>query len=339
VLDTSDRLVQKTDRSGFIEGEAFHEIKAFAQDALDWMARRRLAVAEKRREAARTDAPSQSARSRKKVERAIEAAAPATRGELQQAFSAYDRSREREVDELRKEVQLYRTLSTAGITAATFAHESSGNPLKVITQSIQTIERRAKSGLGAEYDQLLAKPVGAIRRAADALEVLGTATLRLVAHGKRRLGRVEVHAVIESVLETFTPFTRGRQVDVRTEFAPGAPYLRWSQAALESVITNLLNNSLAAFEHSERRDRRVVIRTLVREGKLELCVMDNGPGIEGISTKDIWLPGQTTRPNGTGLGLTIVRDTIRDLGGKTDAIEHGALGGAEFIVELPILEE
>ncbi|GAG05310.1 unnamed protein product, partial [marine sediment metagenome] len=44
-----------------------------------------------------------------------------------------------------------------------------------------------------------------------------------------------------------------------------------------------------------------------------------------------------TRPNGTGLGLTIVRDTVTDLGGTVDALEKGELGGAEFIIELPIL--
>lgn len=337
VVDTDGRLVQKTDRSGFIEDEPFQELKAFVYEALEWMAKRRLAVAETRRTAARVEAPRRSARTRKGVERAIKAAPARSRVELQQAFNAYDRSREREVEDLRKEVQLYRTLSTAGITAATFAHESSGNPLKVITQSIQTIERRAKMSLGSRYDEALHRPVTAIARSVDALAVLGNATLRLVDHGKRRLGRVDVHAVLRDVLETFAPFLDGRQVNVRTELAPGSPYLRWSQAALESVITNLLNNSLAAFERGDARDRRIVIRTLISGGTLELCLMDNGPGIEGISTHDIWLPGETTRPNGTGLGLTIVKDTIRDLGGRTDAIEHGELGGAEFIVELPIL--
>jgi C4-dicarboxylate-specific signal transduction histidine kinase len=37
------------------------------------------------------------------------------------------------------------------------------------------------------------------------------------------------------------------------------------------------------------------------------------------------------------LGLTIVRDAVTDLGGRVDAIEKGELGGAEIIIELPIL--
>jgi len=37
------------------------------------------------------------------------------------------------------------------------------------------------------------------------------------------------------------------------------------------------------------------------------------------------------------LGLTIVKDCVADLGGKVQAIPHGELGGAEFIVELPLV--
>ena len=70
---------------------------------------------------------------------------------------------------------------------------------------------------------------------------------------------------------------------------------------------------------------------------LELRILDNGPGIQNISTTEIWLPGETTRKNGTGLGLTIVKDAVIDLGGEVDAIGKGELGGAEIIIRLPII--
>src|SRR5205814_3551033 len=41
VHDKQELLVQKTDRSGFIETEAFTEVRAFAQDVTEWLARRR----------------------------------------------------------------------------------------------------------------------------------------------------------------------------------------------------------------------------------------------------------------------------------------------------------
>lgn len=337
VVDKDGVLIQKTDRSGFIETEAFTELRQFAQDATEWLAARRMEIADQRRAAERSQSPKIVKRSRVNLKQAIDSAPPATRQELNTALSAYDRSHEREVRALEKEVQLYRTLGTAGITAATFAHESSGNPIKVIAQSIQAIERRAKDALNGKYEATLKKPVESIIRSSEALAVLGGVTLNLVDHEKRRPSRVEIHTVLRTVLEMFEPFLTGRDVDVRLTLFPGNPHLRGTDAALESIVVNLLNNSLAAFERSTFPERKIDITTELEGNMLILHVSDSGPGIQDISLKDIWLPGERGPGNGTGLGLAIVRDAVRDLGGRVKAVEHGALGGAEFIISLPVL--
>ena len=67
--------------------------------------------------------------------------------------------------------------------------------------------------------------------------------------------------------------------------------------------------------------------------------MDNGPGIQKDLGDSIWLPGVTVDEDGTGIGLTIVRDMASDLGGRVLALPCGELGGAEFIVELPCVKQ
>jgi len=337
LVDTDELLIQKTDRSGFIESDTFLELRRFATDALDWMAKRRLELAERRRAKQRTEGPKRSERAKQNLEVVIESTPTKLRLPLKDAFRKYDRVREKEVRDLHKEVQLYRTLGTAGITSATFAHESAGNPIKVISVATNTVARRGLNLLGKKYSTTIEEPVELIKKSINALKVLGNVTLSLVDHEKRRVGRVEIHRVIKNILKTFKPFLDEREVTVVPKLSSGNPYLRGSQAALESVITNFLNNSIVWFAGMQDDQRKVVIRTEVMENVLTLKVFDNGPGIRGISTKDIWLPGQTTRPNGTGLGLTIVRDAVTDLGGTVDALEKGELGGAEFIIELPIL--
>ena len=337
VTDRRGRLVQKTDRSGFIEDESFIELRVFAQDAMEWMANRRMEEAEKRRSRERTSAPKRAGKARRGVEAAIAELPPELRKTTEQAFATYESSRDREVDLLQKEIQLYRTLSTAGITAVTFAHESSGNPVKVVSQSVEAIDRRARKLLKDDYSKFLQRPVDGIRRAVRSLAVLGTVTLKLVDHEKRRVSRVDLHELLHEVLDTYDPFLKGRDVTVQTDFYAGNPYLRGSDAAIESIFTNLLNNSLAAFESGGTRDRVISISTSISQDRWTLTVHDSGLGILGIRKTDIWLPGRTTRKNGTGLGLTIVRDAVKDLGGEVDAIERGELGGAVIIVELPIL--
>ena len=338
VFDTSALLIQKTDRSGFIESDAFLELKRFATDMLDWMAIRRMEHAEKRRAKARSLAPKRSTRAKTSLQDVIKKIPKSAQGTVQAAFNKYNQATEKEVKHLRKEVQLYRTLSTAGITAATFAHESAGNPIKSINLSINTIGRRGTELLSKKrYDEYLAQPVERIKNSTRALQVLGNVTLNLTDHEKRRTGRVEIHKTIEDVLNTFSPFLNARHIDVLTELGEGNPYLRGSEAAIESILTNFLNNSVIWLEGVSKNQRTIIIRSRIEENVLLLKVLDSGPGIREISTRDIWLPGQTTRSNGTGLGLTIIKDAVTDLGGSVQVVEEGELGGAEFIVELPIL--
>lgn len=337
ILDTEDILLQKTDRSGFIENDTFLEIRRFATDALDWMAKRRVETAEKRRAQERTEAPKKSEQAKESLHQVIEKSPKSARESLQVAFAKYNRAKQKEVDTLRREVQLYRTLSTAGITAATFAHESAGNPIKAISLSINTIARRAKEKLGKEYEPILAEPVERIIKSTNSLKVLGNVTLSLIDHEKRRTGRVNIHQVIDNVTKMFEPFLERSKVIVIRDLVKAEPFLRGSEAAVESILANFLDNSIIWFERVQTRERKVVIRTQVDDESLVLRFLDNGPGIVGISKEDVWLPGQTTRPNGTGLGLTIVRDTVTDLGGEVSAVEHGEFGGAEFIIRVPIL--
>ena len=337
IRETEGLLVQKTDRSGFIESGSFIELKRFATDALEWMARRRMREAQKRRGKERRETPQRSAAAKLKIKEAIKQL-PGKKGQaVEQAFDKYESFRDKEIKTLRKEVLLYRTLSTAGITAATFAHESAGNPIKAIDQAAKSVQRRARKELEGKYDKLLSEPIDVIIRSTDALKVLGNVTFSLLDHEKRRTSRVEVHRVIESVIRTYKPFTQERDVTVVPRLANGNPYLRGSEAAIESIVTNFLNNSVVWFEKVHEKKREILIHTEIANGTLKLEFADNGPGIQGIDVEDVWLPGETTRPNGTGLGLAIVHDTVEDLGGSVKAFPHGELGGATFLVEIPIL--
>ncbi len=337
IFDAQSQLIQKTDRSGFIEEGPFDELRTFARDCMDWMANRRLEEAERRRQKSRMEAPVRSSKAKNRMEEVIAATPPATRENIEKAFAFYESSRDRQVDVLQKEVQLYRTLSTAGITAATFAHESSSSPFKIISQSIAAIDRRAKRKFGELYENSFRYPIESIRRALGSLNALSTATLKLLDHDKRRLSRVDLHKLVEDVLSTYHPFLEGRDVKVVESLASGKPFLRGRPASVESIVTNLLNNSVSAFEDAATNDRVIEISSWISGHRWSLSVSDSGPGIVGIRKSEIWLPGRTTRKNGTGLGLAIVRDAANDLGGNVEALENGPRGGAVITIHLPIL--
>lgn len=337
VLDAHSRLIQKTDRSGFIENGAFDELRSFARNCMEWMATRRLEDAERRRQQSRAQTSVRSSAAKRRMGDAIAAAPQVARQDIERAFEYYESTRNRQVDILQREIQLYRTLSTAGITAATFAHESSANPFKVISQSIAAIDRRAKKHVGKLYATNFKRPIDSIRRALGSLNALSTATLSLLDHDKRRTSRVDLHALLKEVLSTHRPFLEGRDVRVVESLDSDAPFLRGRPASVESILSNLLNNCVAAFEDAATQQRVIEISSRVSDRCWSLSVSDNGPGIMGIRKSDIWLPGRTTRKHGTGLGLTIVRDAAKDLGGSVEVLENGPLGGAVITVHLPII--
>jgi signal transduction histidine kinase len=76
----------------------------------------------------------------------------------------------------------------------------------------------------------------------------------------------------------------------------------------------------------------VELRTVT--GGVQVRIQDSGPGIAAETLERIWEPDFTTKARGTGLGLALVRQTIRAHGGKVYARNHER--GAEFRVLLPL---
>jgi len=337
INDRDSKLIQKTDRSGFIENDEFLSLKSFGKDCMDWMARKRLQLAEVSRTKKRVEVKSKSENESKKVENAIEKVAPKNREEVKESFEKFKKAKEREVKSLHKEVQLYRTLSSAGITASTFAHESEGNPLKVISISNKAIQTAGKKNFKEQFEKYIKRPSERIGDSIESLSVLSTVTLNLLEHEKRRLSKVFVHKVVNRIVDIFDPFIRGRKVELVTKLDLSDPYLRCSEAAIESIVSNLINNSLSALEFPGLQKRSILVTTELLDGELEMSVSDTGPGIQSIDKDEIWLPGKTTKENGTGLGLTIVRDTVVDLGGSVLAEPKSDLGGARISLIIPIL--
>ena len=331
-------FTEKTDRSGVIENPAFADLRQMATDALEWMARERIRAREARRQQLRVRTASTESKLRGRVQKQLTRLAEETpaAAEAKTLFESYADAQEQAQQTMREEVQLYRTLSTAGIAAATFAHEYASGPLKVIRRSVATLRRHLK-GILNPIPSKIAEPIGLVESSTATLRTFTDGTLSLVDRDKRRVGRIELHKAVSQVADTYAPFIRERNATLQLELCDANPYLRSSEAAIESIVVNLLTNALNAVAESKEPSRTIRLTTEASDDLLVLTVSDNGPGVQHFSTDDIWLPGVTSRPGGSGLGLTIVKDTALDLDGTVNAIANGPLGGAAFEITLPIL--
>jgi len=346
VEDPKALLQQKTDRLGFVDNESFRELIEFACDALDWMARERLRARETRKRSQRKEVEKKRTEAHAEATKVVEKLPRAVRGVVEQAIKRLEDAQSAEIEVLQDEAQLYHTLGTVGTTAAAFAHQTN-KPLCLIQTESESLESLLGNPKQPSFPQLSLACVQRIRRASKALLAFADVTLKLLEHEKRRRGRLEVHQSIEDTVGLLKPYFDLMHVIPRYEFEPQKLHIFGSRAAFEAVLTNLISNSLQAFSRGDRQGlesgkqresdgRLLVFRSRFVNERVRLIIMDNGPGMSNISLDDIWLPGRTTTERGTGLGLAIVKDVISDLGGSIEVVANGEIGGAQFIIELPV---
>jgi signal transduction histidine kinase len=80
----------------------------------------------------------------------------------------------------------------------------------------------------------------------------------------------------------------------------------------------------------------VAVRARRAEGRIEIEVADDGPGLQPKAVQSLFVPFKgSTRSGGTGLGLAIARELMRVQGGDLKLKESGVDQGSTFLFSLP----
>lgn len=215
------------------------------------------------------------------------------------------------------------SMAALGRLAAGLAHEIR-NPLGSIAGSIQLV--RTARGLSDEDRRLC----DIIQHEASRLNDLVTDMLELSKPKKPQLGTVDAARVAREVVELASKSGRGVS-DVGVEYS-GVPlaWIRADGAQLRQLIWNLVRNAVQA---SSAGDSVSVQVTVDRENRVELGVVDQGPGIDQPSMQRLFDAFFSTRSQGTGVGLAVVK-RIADEHGFSIGVESSQGRGAAFRVQL-----
>lgn len=107
---------------------------------------------------------------------------------------------------------------------------------------------------------------------------------------------------------------------------------------IQQVLVILLRNAIEAFGKPEPGKRlRVTISTVAdpENGKVNILVSDNGPGVSAENAASLFMPFTTSKPGNLGMGLSIARRLSEGNGGKLGYVASD-MPGATFQIELPI---
>lgn len=337
VDNSAGTLEQKTDRVGYLNTPAFAELVTFSQDVLDWASKHVLRQLEGRRERQRTEAAQFDATVQRRIETVAETMPPPQRAVFRNAVQEVVAVTDKRVKALQDDLQLYRSLATAGMTSAVFSHEI-GKPLGMVTRSLELIEEEVPLERRAAAKRIF----DLLRGAAERLNAYVDLPMSLLRKEKRKVGRVDLIAAIDEAFELFSPIVSTASIEVVREVPAAGIYFRGSHALIDGIFANFIANTMTAFQREDVAPPQRVIRLRIVAGdngkEVRVQFADNAGGLRDIAPNEIWLPGSTTRPNGTGFGLTIVRDSVTDLGGKVSVDPRCDLGGAEFTINLPVSE-
>ncbi|WP_370451645.1 sensor histidine kinase [Corallococcus sp. CA031C] len=223
-------------------------------------------------------------------------------------------------------------LATFGQLVGSIGHELR-NPLGVIETSLFILKGRP----AAQEDPRVAKHLERIGEQVDVANHIVTSLLDMIRARPLTHAPVRLEEVWTSALGAVVPPARVR---VSARGLEALPPLRGDPVQLLQVFVNLLDNAVQALGDAAGEVR--LEAALAESGAREvwLVLEDSGPGLEPAIRARVFEPLMTTRARGLGLGLALVRRILeRHGGGIEHAPREGGLGGARFVLRLPLPPE
>jgi C4-dicarboxylate-specific signal transduction histidine kinase len=261
------------------------------------------------------------------------------RAELTDALDVYSMSRKLSALEVRlRETERVYAL---GVVAASIAHEMK-NPMMWVTNSLSFAQKELRR---------LAEQCGgtAIKNQLEEIEASLTDTRTGVDRVVDIVRGIEMPTRSDSGALRPTDFAEVLRLSLRLVSGElmrcasleldvtCAPKVRSSPTKLGQVVLNLIVNAMQAISARPRSENVISVRLRIEDAWAVLEVADNGPGIADEDIDRIFDPFFTSKVGvGTGLGLAISRRIVEEIDGSLVAGRDERLGGASFIVRLPL---
>jgi signal transduction histidine kinase len=150
------------------------------------------------------------------------------------------------------------------------------------------------------------------------------------------LRRIDLNELVTKVAHIVRPDAVAHSCEVETSLATDLPLIEGDPVQIQQILVNLVSNALDAMQQTPPDGRKVEISTVSNgDNEVRLSVRDYGTGIRTEVHERLFDRFFTTKEQGLGMGLAIVRSLVESHGGDIQA-ENVADGGARFYFTLPV---
>jgi signal transduction histidine kinase len=247
---------------------------------------------------------------------------------------------EEKVAEKSRELVRSERLASVGFLAAGVAHEIR-NPLGIISGYAELSLKMLANSDVFRSSTKEGRILGVIRDEAFRCKQITDKLLNLVQGGSEGRQPVDMAQIVQDVMFLVKGLEGFRERHAEFQLrVPQSLCALVHPMELKQVVLNLTLNALDSVEvgtgRIEMEGRRV-------NGRIELCVRDNGCGMSPDTIDHVFEPFYTTKRGratpGTGLGLSISHAIVSQHGGMLRAESDGLGRGSRFTIELPAIPE
>ena len=242
---------------------------------------------------------------------------------------------EEEARRSREQVELLGRVSLLGEMTASLAHELNQPLTAIINNATAAMHYIEQGNLNPEQlRDILTDVVGDGCRAHDIIGNVRSA----IKKGSAIRGRINLNDVVKNVARMVHPDAAAQLCKVEMFLAQDLPAFEGDPTQIQQVLINLLHNAFDAMRSTPPSGRKVEIVTSYNgDGTICAAVRDHGSGISEPTWERLFEQFFTTKEEGLGMGLAIVRSIVEAHGGTITA-ENADGGGARFLFHLPIKE-
>ncbi|MGD0571934.1 MAG: ATP-binding protein [Sedimentisphaerales bacterium] len=211
------------------------------------------------------------------------------------------------------------------------AHEIK-NPLSTIKVNLRLVDEELQTGPAGDIEQRLARArrkLAVIDKEASRLEQILDSFLRYADRTQPRLLAADLNPVIDDIIDFYLPQAAVHSIALRKSLHKEPLICLIDAGMLKQAVLNLLINAQQAIGG----EGEVMVQTASDGQYAQIQISDTGKGIPAERLSHLFEPYQSSRPDGTGLGLATVKKIIDAHKGTITVVSEPGKGTA-FTIKL-----